>query len=101
VDTDNKVGSHVEIVCEVPAAGRYGMSLRYVHVKDDERPAEVRVNGVVAGPALQFPRTGWWTAWTYATTPVTLAAGRNVIRLSALGAEGLVNLDHFSFSPAP
>ncbi len=101
VDTDNRVGSHIEIACEVPVAGRYRMGLRYVHVKEDERPAEVRVNGVVAEPALPFPRTGWWTAWTYVTTPVTLAAGRNVIRLTALGAEGLVNLDHFTFAQLP
>lgn len=96
VDADNKLGSHVEVSCSVPEAGPYTLAVRYVHVKPDERPAEVRVNGEVVGGPLEFPRTGWWTAWSYVTMPVELLSGRNVIRLTALGAEGLVNLDHFT-----
>lgn len=101
VDADNKPGSHVEVTCEVPVAGRYLMGLRYVHAKPDARPAEVRINGAVAAARLEFPGTGAWTAWQYVTTPVELAAGRNVIRLTALGAEGLVNLDHFALELRP
>jgi hypothetical protein len=101
VDADNKPGSHVEVTCEVPEAGRYTLAVRYVHVKSDERPAEVRINGEIVGAPLEFPRTEWWTAWSYVTMPVDLEAGRNVIRLTALGAEGLVNLDHVKLSPVP
>lgn len=101
VDADNRPGSYVEVIGEVPTAGRYTLAVRYVHGKPDARPAEVRVNDVPAGPPLQFPPTGAWTAWTYVTMEVELVAGRNVIRLTALAAEGLVNLDHLALDPIP
>lgn len=101
VDTRNEVGSHIEITFDAKSAGPHTLGVRYVHVKSDERPAEVRVNGAVANPSLAFPQTGVWAAWRYATTPVQLKAGRNVIRLTALKADGLANLDHFALTPAP
>jgi len=94
VDTENKVGSFVEVSVDVPVAGKYRMGVRYVHVKEDERPASIVVNGQDRGIPLLFPRTGWWTAWTLTTTTLELPAGHNVLRLVALGAEGLANIDH-------
>jgi hypothetical protein len=103
VDTDNKVGSHVEMAFDVPAAGSYLLEARYAHGKDDTRPAEVRVNGVIVEPAFAFPPTGFWTHWTYLSLPrpVELKQGRNVVRFTATGPEGLANLDHIRLTSAP
>jgi PelA/Pel-15E family pectate lyase len=103
VDADNKVGSYVEVTFDAPAAGIYQFAARYAHGKDDTRPAEVRVNGEVVAPSFAFGPTGFWTRWTYLELPqpVALLLGKNVVRLTALSTEGLVNLDHLRFTPAP
>jgi alpha-glucosidase (family GH31 glycosyl hydrolase) len=56
------------------------------------RPLELRVNGAVARPTLAFPVTGW-THWSSVTTNVTLNAGNNTLRLTAIGASGS-NIDY-------
>ncbi len=103
VDTENKVGSFVELNFDAPAAGRYVLAARYAHGKSDPRPVELRVNGEIADPAFAFPPTRFWTDWVYATLPqpVQLKAGKNVVRLTATSAEGLANLDHLRFTVAP
>jgi len=103
VDTDNKLDSYVELAFDVPAAGDYLLSARYAHGKEDTRPAEVKVNGVIADPSFEFPPTGFWTYWTYLpmSKPVKLNQGTNVIRFTAKSAEGLANLDHIKLTPAP
>jgi hypothetical protein len=102
VDTDNKVGSHVEMSFDAPTAGPYLLEARYAHGKDDTRPAEIRVNGEIVEAAFPFPPTGFWTYWTYVPLPkpVVLKQGRNVVRLTATGPEGLANLDHIRLTPA-
>lgn len=98
VDSKNETGSYIEVAFNSKVAGPHQLGLRYVHVKDDFRTTEVRVNGQVAHPTLDFPQTGAWTAWTNVSTPVSLRAGTNVIRLTALTTNGLVNLDRFEFT---
>ena len=101
VDADNKVGSYVELTFNVPVAGDYQLSARYVHGKDDTRPAEVTVNGEVVDPELKFTPTVFWTYWTYLPMPkpITLKQGTNIIRFTATSAEGLANLDHIKLEP--
>lgn len=103
VDTDNQVGSHVELVADIPAAGLYTLEARYTHGKEDTRPAEVMVNGKVVDPSLEFSPTGFWTRWTYLPMPgpVDLEKGNNTIRFTATGPEGLANLDHIRLTPVP
>jgi alpha-galactosidase len=98
VDVVNEIGSHIEVLFDAPAAGRYTLGVRYLHQKSDDRTAEVRVNGKVADPALAFPRVGLWTVWRTTTTTVELQAGRNVIRLVALKPDGLCNIDRFELA---
>lgn len=103
VDADNKAGSFVEVTFDVPAAGSYLLAARYAQGKPDTRVAELRVNGEVAEAEFAFPPTRFWTDWVYlpSSRPVELKAGKNVVRLTANGAEGLANLDHLRFTPAP
>lgn len=103
VDADNKIGSFVEVTFDAPAAGRYLLAARYAHGKPDTRVAELRVNGEVTEAEFAFPPTRFWTDWIYqpSSRPVELKAGKNVVRLTANGAEGLANLDHLRFTPEP
>jgi PelA/Pel-15E family pectate lyase len=99
VDTYNKTGSYIEVEFEAPKTASYNLGVRYVHGKTDIRPAELIINNKVVNSNLDFTSTGEWTAWTTTTTMVELKAGKNTIRLSALGAQGLVNIDHISLNP--
>ncbi|HSO39191.1 MAG TPA: TIM-barrel domain-containing protein [Labilithrix sp.] len=56
------------------------------------RPLELKINGAVARAALAFPATGW-KHWSSVTPTVALAAGSNVVRLTAIGASG-ANIDY-------
>ncbi|WP_347838399.1 pectate lyase [uncultured Draconibacterium sp.] len=98
VDTENKVGSYIQVEFNAPEAGQYNLGIRYVHGKPDIRPAELRVNGKVVNPSVSFMPTSAWTDWTTVIVPVELNAGSNIVRLTALGKQGLVNTDHFSLS---
>ena len=99
MDADNKVGSSIEVEFDSPQAGPHTLGIRLAHGKPDVRPAEVRVNGHVVNPSLDFGTTGHWTAWTTKNNSVELKAGKNTIRLTALRPEGLVNTDHFALTP--
>jgi glucose/arabinose dehydrogenase len=63
----------------------------------ENRPLELRVNGVVDQAALAFNPTGAWTTWSETTEPITLAAGANTIRLTIIGAAG-PNVDHITLA---
>lgn len=97
VDSHNKTGSYIEVEWMAPQAGEYELAVRYVHGKSDVRPAKVEVNGTLSNASLPFTGTDSWTAWSTQSTPVQLQKGKNVVRLTALGPHGLVNIDHFSF----
>jgi chitinase len=99
VDTENKFGSYIEVEFNSERAGPYDLAVRYVHGKADVRPAEVKINGAVADPSVDFGTTTHWTAWTSLSIPVEIKAGSNIIRLTALSPEGLVNIDHFCLTP--
>jgi len=98
VDTDNKKGSFIEVEFDSPEGGDYQLGIRYVHGKTDIRPAEVLVNNKVANPSMDFVPTQVWTQWTTISTPISLKPGLNIVRLNALSAEGLANIDHFEFT---
>jgi hypothetical protein len=42
---------------------------------------------------LDFPFTGAWSIWKKEVIEVNLQAGENVLKVTALGADGMVNLD--------
>lgn len=99
VDTKNEKGTFIEVMCNIQQEGTYVLGIRYVHGKDDYRPAALSINGVVKEPSINFSTTGEWTAWTTIETTIVLKSGVNKIRLTALGTQGLVNTDHFTIRP--
>lgn len=93
VNSGNAVGAYSEVTVNVPAAGAYTLDFRYANGTTTDRPADLRINGVVVQAAVSFPGTGAWTTWSDVVVTKTLNAGNNTIRLSATTANGCANLD--------
>jgi hypothetical protein len=72
-------GEWLNYTVDVQSAGTYRLDVRVASPKG----ASMRVafDGVDTTGAMAVPATGAWQAWTTISTPVTLAAGRQVMRL--------------------
>lgn len=91
-NTDNANGNGIDYRVNILAPGTYLFTFRYAGTSD--RPADLIVDGVTEVSGIEFDSTGDWTVWeTTASVAVTLAAGIKNIRLEAITAEGLANID--------
>jgi hypothetical protein len=75
-------------------AGNRTLQFRFANGGTTSRTLNLTINGVSAG-TVTFAPTGAWTTWTTIDVPKALAAGNNVIRLTASGQSG-PNLDSLS-----
>lgn len=95
-------GNYVQFTVSVPAAGEYLANLNYANASGGLSNLGMAVNGA-AKATIPFARTEAWGQFSQniASTPVTLAAGSNTIRLSkpATGG-GYVQLDSLKVGPA-
>ena len=92
VDFTHASGDFVEWAFDASPEGTYRLDFRYANGSAADRPLELRVNGTVVRPRLPFPPTGNWRTWAITGVDATLSAGRNTVRLSAVGSGG-GNLD--------
>ncbi len=93
VDYNGSTGAYVELTVNVSTGGSYDLSYRYA-LGSGNRPLEIKVNGQVVDSSLDFTGTGGWTTWGYTgTVQVTLSAGDNTVRATAIGSSG-ANVDH-------
>jgi acetyl esterase/lipase len=83
---------------DVPAAGEYRLSLRYLNQADAARPYDLRVNGAVVG-RVAFAPSAPGAAWSAESVKVSLKAGRNAIRLTATSAGAGPLLDRMDVDP--
>lgn len=95
INSPNTSGASAEWNINVAVAGTYKLQWRYANGGASARPASILVDGVARSSAT-FDATGGWAAWNSASVDVTLSAGINRIRLQAIGAEGLANIDSFN-----
>lgn len=93
VNTGNAVGAFSEVTVNVPTARSYTITFRHANGTTTNRPADLRINGVVAQTAVAFNGTGAWSTWADVTVTRNLNAGNNTIRLTATTANGCSNLD--------
>ena len=92
-DYQNASGDYIEWTVTMASGGDYDISFRYA-LGSSDRPLEIQVNGDVVDPSLSFPNTGGWSTWGMtAPLSVTLNAGSNTVRATAIGSSG-GNLDH-------
>jgi hypothetical protein len=89
---------YIEWTLDAPSAGEYDLTVRYANGGTSDRPLDLAVNGQRVG-RVAFAPTGSWTTWRTVTARVTLAAGQNRVRLTAIGSSG-ANIDSMSVAPA-
>ncbi|MGH3646966.1 MAG: carbohydrate-binding protein, partial [Micromonosporaceae bacterium] len=100
VNYDNVTGSYVEFMVNAAAAGPATLTLRYANGTSANRPMDISVDGALAENDLAFNGTGAWSTWQTATAMVTLNAGANKIRATAVGTSGGPNLDRVDVDQA-
>jgi glucose/arabinose dehydrogenase len=91
-DYINLSNDYIQWTVNAPSAGQYSLQFRYA-LPTGNRPLQLKVNGVTISASFNFPATGSWSTWAYVTTTVTLNAGTNTIRTTAIGFSG-GNIDH-------
>ncbi|WP_394363488.1 cellulase family glycosylhydrolase [Amycolatopsis sp. SB7-3] len=96
VNYDNVTGSYVEYTVNAAQAGQHTLTFRYANGTTANRPLDITVNGSLAVDDLGFAGTGAWTTWRTVTTTVTLVAGSNKIRTTAVTSNGGPNADSLS-----
>lgn len=94
VDYLNPDTDYIQWTVNAPVSGQYEFEFRYALGKGD-RPLQIRVNGTVIVDALSFPATGSWDTWDTVSIVVTLNAGANTVRSTAIGSSG-ANVDSLS-----
>ncbi len=95
----NSPGGTITWRVTVPEDSQYKLTFRYAHGGNDERPAEIKVNGEVVKESLAFDPTGEWNNWQTTSTIVDLKAGENVIVATGAGASGGANIDNLTLEP--
>ena len=100
VDYQHASADFVEWTVNAASAGTYTLGFRYALLNGASRPLSVKVNGAVANASLAFPATGSWSTWKTVTTSVTLTAGVNKVRATAIGSSG-GNLDNLQVTNVP
>src|SRR5690606_10079650 len=75
-----------------PSGGSTKLSFRYANGSGANRQCALSINGSVV-QNISFSGTGDWNTWSIIDATVTLAAGHNVVRLTANTGNGGPNLD--------
>lgn len=92
-DFVNGSDDYIEWQVNQPHAASASLYFRYANGSKTNRPLKLEVNDSVVMPSLDFPPTGSWTNWNSISYPVTLNAGINKVKLTAIGSSG-GNIDH-------
>ncbi|WP_373229797.1 carbohydrate-binding protein [Cohnella sp.] len=85
-------GDYIEWTVKKNISETYELTFRYANGSNGDRPLRITVNGSVVNSSLSFPPTGGWSTWSTASATVSLNAGNNTIRATAIGSSG-ANVD--------
>lgn len=92
VNTTNAVGAAVSWFINSDQNQTATLTFRYANGGIASRDAKITLNGVSAD-TLFLPTTEEWTSWGIATLNLSLKQGTNELKLTAITADGLANLD--------
>ena len=98
VNTENSIGTWVELSFSVPTSGDYLIRVRYANGGNNNRGQQIVVNGQEQVNSQVFPSTGNWSTWETSEFIVSLQQGENTLRMVSNTSEGAANLDSFSIS---
>jgi len=97
INTDNLLGASAIWKLNSTSDQTVTLAFRFANGGTGNRDGQVYINGN-ATALLSLPLTNSWTAWEFASVNVVLKAGENEIKVSAVGADGLANIDVVNFS---
>ena len=101
INSTNALGAAIEWAVNAPASGRYTLTFRFANGGTTHRNGSLLINGGSNGNyTLPLPATGAWTNWQAAIVEIDLVQGNNILKLSALTAEGLANIDSLKIDGA-
>ncbi len=90
----NDAGSFVEWTVNVAKSGTYTLNFGYANGTEVNRPLEIRVNNNIVAGKMDFNSTSDWTNWRSNALTVNLNSGINIIRATAVTADGGPNIDY-------
>lgn len=90
----NETGGYVEWNVDTSLSDSFKITFRYANGTAVNRAMQIEVNGVVLKWSMDFESTGNWTTWEETSIVVKLNQGNNVIRATAITANGGPNLDY-------
>jgi len=96
-DYQNASNDYIQWTANVATAGTYTLTFRYANGGTTDRPLAIAVNGTTVKSSFSFPPTGAWGTWSTVSTTVSLNAGNNTIRATAIGQSG-GNIDALTVS---
>jgi len=94
VNYNNEYGSYVEWKVNVAKNGAYKLIFRYANGANTNRAMSISVNKKIARNSLDFNPKGSWTSWSESYIVVKLDQGDNLIRATAITADGGPNVDY-------
>jgi hypothetical protein len=89
------VGAGITWRVNVGAAGPYRLRWRFANGSPSaiNRPARLLIDGAVVVSRIDFPHTGVWWGWNWATADLSLPAGVHTLRLESTTGVGIANID--------
>lgn len=87
-DFQNATGEWIEFSFMAPIDGNFTAFVRYANGEATSRALRVSVNGEIVISSLPFSSTEIWREWRLQPISLTLSAGVNVIRFTAIGQSG-------------
>lgn len=94
INYNNEVGGYIEWNVNVAANGANKLTFRFANGTSANRAMSISVNGSVVWSSLDFFGTGAWNTWNETSIVVNLRQGNNVIRATAITADGGPNVDY-------
>lgn len=94
VNYDNVAGGYINWTVNVPADGNYRVSFRYANGTESARTTKITANGSKMFCYMDFNGTGAWTSWETDSIVLSLKAGVNTIKATAVSSDGGPNMDY-------
>jgi len=98
-NSENAVGSYGAWELYSKNAGEVTVVIRFANGGTDNRNMTLSVNGEDVRE-VEFSTTNGWTNWMETEVKVNFVAGKNVIKLTSVSAQGGPNIDLFYFDQA-
>jgi len=94
VNYNNEIGGYIEWNINASVSDSFALTFRYANGTTVNRPIQININGNIIRSSMDFNSTGGWTTWSEARVVVKLNQGNNVIRATAITANGGPNIDY-------